>query len=119
MAKELGDEVKVCLDVGHANVLGVNLYDTVTMLGDRLIALHLHDNDGTGDQHRLPFSGTADWDGFCRGLAEIGFTGSLSLETSRLPLGSLSEAEADSIRIQNAGLVKRLRRMVDSHIKTK
>ena len=29
--------------------------------GDKLIALHLHDNDGISDQHLLPFDGTVNW----------------------------------------------------------
>ena len=35
--------------------------DELERLKDRLIALHLNDNDGEGDQHRLLFSATVDW----------------------------------------------------------
>lgn len=50
----------ICYDSGHGNITGNGL-DRLDRLKDRLIALHLNDNDGRSDQHRLIFSGTVDW----------------------------------------------------------
>lgn len=79
-----------CFDIGHANVLGKNLYQSVVMLGDRLQTLHIHDNDGISDLHTLPYTFmrgwnglSTDWDGFLRGLREIGYRGVINFETSR------------------------------------
>ena len=41
----------VTLDVGHAKVNGVDWQSFVERFGDRIRVCHLHDNDGTGDQH--------------------------------------------------------------------
>ena len=49
---------------------GLAQFERVT---DRLIALHLHDNDGAGDQHRIPFTGTIDWDRLAPLIAATGY----------------------------------------------
>ncbi|WP_262177191.1 sugar phosphate isomerase/epimerase family protein [Haloarcula laminariae] len=41
----------VTLDVGHAKVNGVDWGAFVDRFGDRIRVCHLHDNDGTADQH--------------------------------------------------------------------
>ena len=48
--------------------------------GSRLMALHLHDNGGERNQHRLPFDGNADWDMLMRSVADTGYAGATSLE---------------------------------------
>ncbi len=76
------DHFRVCLDTGHVNVFpGQTLYDAVHMIGDKLQTLHVHDNSGKSDEHKLPWLGTADWEGFGRALREIGFDGVFSYET--------------------------------------
>lgn len=84
MNKETGDDVfKVCLDTGHANFCGENPAEMVRMLGHEYLgALHVHDNDGTGDQHLRPGLGNVDWGDFSNALREIGFEGCMSFETS-------------------------------------
>jgi sugar phosphate isomerase/epimerase len=49
-----------CYDSGHA-ILGRNRMDRLAPLMERLCVLHLHDNDGQGDLHLLPFAGAVDW----------------------------------------------------------
>ena len=76
------DSFRVCLDTGHVNVFpGQSLYDAVHMIGDKLQTLHVHDNSGRSDEHKLPWFGSADWEGFGRALREVGFTGVFSYET--------------------------------------
>ncbi len=84
VVREMNDDhFKVCLDTGHVNVFpGQTLYDAVKLIGSNLRVMHVHDNDGHGDQHKLPYFGTADWEGFGRALKEIGYTGVFSFETS-------------------------------------
>ncbi|SEO45300.1 Sugar phosphate isomerase/epimerase [Halogranum amylolyticum] len=41
----------VTLDVGHAKATGVDYRAFVDRFGDRIRVAHLHDNDGTGDDH--------------------------------------------------------------------
>lgn len=79
-----------CFDTGHANLLGIDFEDFITTLGSRLKVLHIHDNDGIGDLHQIPFTFTktrenkasTDWDGFIRALRKIKFDKVLSFETA-------------------------------------
>ncbi|MBO5166760.1 MAG: sugar phosphate isomerase/epimerase [Lachnospiraceae bacterium] len=79
-----------CFDVGHANILGKNLYRSVLALGKRLKTLHIHDNDGVSDLHNMPYTFSrgwngpiTDWAGFLKGLKEVGYTGVINFETFR------------------------------------
>lgn len=53
----------VCFDVGHANLMeGVEA--AFEILEDRIVSLHVHDNDGEKDKHLFPGyhdAGTVDW----------------------------------------------------------
>ena len=42
----------------------------------------VHDNDGVNDLHWLPYTGVIDWEDFSSSLDEIGFEGTVSLETA-------------------------------------
>lgn len=86
-----GEEIfGFCFDVGHANILGKNLYQSVLALGGRLKILHIHDNDGVSDLHTMPYTfarswnpAATDWEGFLRGLREIKYEGVINFETFR------------------------------------
>lgn len=73
------DKLKFCYDSGHENCYTPDL-DYLAKYGGKLISLHLHDNDGTGDQHLLPFSGTTDWKRIMIHLRNLGYKKPLSLE---------------------------------------
>ncbi len=82
------DNLAICLDTGHLSLgrhrspeQGQSDYDFIVEAGPRLKALHIADNDGTGDQHLLPFDGgTVDWDGVTRGLRDAGYAGLFNFE---------------------------------------
>ncbi len=46
-----GEHLGVTLDVGHAKVNGYDWREFVDRFGNRIRVCHLHDNDGTADQH--------------------------------------------------------------------
>ena len=79
-----------CFDTGHANLTRLDFEDFMTRLGHRLKVFHIHDNDGVGDLHQIPFTFTktrenqpsTDWEGFVRGLRAMGFDKVLSFETA-------------------------------------
>ncbi len=70
-----------CYDSGHA-ILGRNRMDRLAPLMARLAVLHLHDNDGAGDQHLLPFAGAVDWPLAATLIAESPYTKPLSYEVA-------------------------------------
>lgn len=95
----------ICVDSGHLNLVGQDPYRYITTLGKRVKALHLHDNDGVGDYHQLPYSyGGAggnhqlgiDWESFTRALADIHYEGTLSFETFPC-MGSFPEGVRASV----------------------
>jgi sugar phosphate isomerase/epimerase len=92
----LPHDAGVCFDTGHAHVTDGSPAKALEVIKDRLLTLHVHDNDGTGDQHRIPGEGGIDWPGFARGLAAAGFGGVFMLEIGgkRSPLEILELAKS-------------------------
>ena len=91
MNTKFGAEVLgFCFDTGHANLVGIDMEDFIITLGGHLKVLHIHDNDGIGDLHQIPFTFTrsrenkpsSDWEGFLRGLRKIKYDKVLSFETA-------------------------------------
>lgn len=71
--------VGVCFDSGHANLSG-RFPDFAQALLPHAVTTHLHDNDGTKDQHRFPGEGTIDWHGFASTYRTSGSNASIMLE---------------------------------------
>ena len=73
------DRLKFCYDSGHENCYtkGANF---LAKYGDKLGALHLHDNNGKSDQHLLPFDGNIDWKQKILQIKNIGYKGALAFE---------------------------------------
>lgn len=94
-----------CFDTGHANLVGINFEEFISTLDYRLKVLHIHDNDGIGDLHQIPFTFTrsrenavaTDWDGFVRGLKRIKFDKVLSFETAPVLTAFPDEMKQDSL----------------------
>ena len=53
----------------------------ITLLGKRITAFHIHDNDGRNDQHLAPYMGVLDWERFIAAVRDIGYDKTLSFET--------------------------------------
>ena len=70
-----------CWDTGHANIEGPQ-YGELLAMGDDLMALHVNDNRGEGDEHLLPFMGTMNVDEIMHGLLDIGYKGCLTFEAA-------------------------------------
>ncbi len=70
----------ICYDSGHGNSQQLKQLDFLEQRKNRLQALHLNDNDGTGDQHQPPFMGTVDWDRVAGILATSSYDRELSFE---------------------------------------
>jgi sugar phosphate isomerase/epimerase len=86
------DFLGLCYDSGHGNVDRVGL-DQLARLKDRLISIHLHDNDGSDDQHRLPFSGNVDWARLTAILKASSYKTCISMESTMRTQGISSEEE--------------------------
>lgn len=102
------DFLGLCYDSGHGNI-GDQGLDDLALVADRLIATHLHDNDGTGDQHRIPFTGNVDWPRLAGIIARVRYAPCLNLEL-RMDQGVFAHEDAFLIAAHAAGT--RLTRMV-------
>lgn len=78
-----------CYDCGHhyRHYTGV---DVLSMYGSRLMALHLHDNNGSRAEHGLPFDGTIDWSATMKKIAETGYSGATAIEPMNWDYENLS-----------------------------
>ncbi len=102
----VGDEhLGICLDTGHLNrdrdIVNCSQGEFIRCAGRRLIALHINDNDGSRDQHLMPFGvGTVDFRDVMRALSDVGYTGLFNLEIPgerRAPL-NLRRAKLDYLK---------------------
>lgn len=64
------DNVGVCLDLGHAHMT-VGIPDAVSVLGNRIVSMHVHDNHGMKDEHLWPGDGNIDWDTTAKLLSKL------------------------------------------------
>ena len=83
-----GEEIfAYCFDIGHANLCGKHMRNTIRRLGHRLQTLHVHDTNKLDDIHTIPYSFCAqggapitDWHGMMAGLRDIGYKGFINFE---------------------------------------
>lgn len=114
--------VGICWDTGHGNLTGNshnykahntpqflpygNQYESLTKIGGRLKALHIHDNNGMDDDHLPPFFGTIQWKEVLRGLRDIGYRHSFTFEAHyavrRLPPALLDDGIAYLYKVGRA-----------------
>jgi len=71
----------VCYDSGHGHISGNGL-EELEKVKDRLICVHLHDNNTLSDQHKLPFTGSIDWNRLLKIIRESAYQKCLNQEVS-------------------------------------
>jgi sugar phosphate isomerase/epimerase len=86
-----GVDVGVCLDYGHAHLMG-DLGEAIETLSGHLWTTHVHDNHGRRDDHLVPFSGSINWDLAMMETQKIGYDGVMMFEVA-------TPAGADSVDI--------------------
>ena len=68
------------LDTGHLNLMQETTEEAIRLAADRLLQVHVNDNDGLVQQNLVPGDGTFDFAGLIDVLAAAGFDGVLSAE---------------------------------------
>jgi sugar phosphate isomerase/epimerase len=76
-----GLNIGVCLDYGHAHLMG-DVAEAVETLSGHLWTTHVHDNGGKRDEHLLPYAGTIDWDAAMMETQKVGYDGLLMFEVA-------------------------------------
>ncbi len=80
MLEAVGENLYVCVDTGHAASNRVKMSDFAENVGEKIIALHVHDSLLGADKHVLPYTGDFDWQDFKEFLKS--YKGTLNSETS-------------------------------------
>ncbi len=68
-----------CWDTGHGWLAG-HQAETACRLGEHLVTVHLHDNDGREDLHLVPTEGRLTWEPLVPGLRRMGYQGPFMME---------------------------------------
>ena len=104
-ASDAGDYLCVCVDTGHTNMTVrygcPSVGDVIRRLGSLVEVLHLHDNNGIKDQHKIPMTGTIAWADVMSALKEIDFGGWYNLENTITHFGAgfCMEEAAFSVKV--------------------
>lgn len=73
--------IGACWDTGHGHRQSIDQTAGISILGSRLKATHIQDNDGVGDHHILPYQGSIRWTDVVQTLKRIGYEGDFTYET--------------------------------------
>lgn len=93
----------ICMDFGHA-FLGGDVPDAIETAAEHLIATHVHDNHGRGDDHLVPYQGAIDWDAALVTMLKIGYEGMYLMELANTgsPVAVLEEVRRARQRFEKA-----------------
>lgn len=99
------DNVGICWDFEHADIMKQQQEPALIMIGSRLKATHVSDNIGIQNDHILPFYGYTDWAEVMRILKEIRYQGDFTYEihryTTQLPEALIIPALEYSVKVGN------------------
>lgn len=115
--EEYRDYFTVCIDTGHSNKAmrynNPTPGDVIRRVGSDIDVLHLNDNDTLTDQHKMPMTGTIDWDDVFDALDEVGYNGVYNMEIKLAHFG-------DDFLIEHAEFaVKLMKYMLKKHYQDK
>ncbi len=72
--------IKATLDIGHTNTGDKNPVDFFKSVEDKLMDMHIHDNDGSKDQHNLMGEGNIDFIKLFKACKKANYKGPFILE---------------------------------------
>jgi sugar phosphate isomerase/epimerase len=78
--QEINEDIGLVFDVGHANLDG-QIERFLSDFADKIVHVHVHDNDGTHDQHLGIGYGNIDWKNFAKKLERIFYDKTVIVES--------------------------------------
>jgi len=78
--EELGEDVGMVLDAGHANLNGQTI-EFMNKFKDKIVHMHVSDNDGKQDMHLGVGKGTVNWQEFANAVKRMQFHGVVMVES--------------------------------------
>jgi sugar phosphate isomerase/epimerase len=97
-----GLNVGICMDVGHAHIMG-DLGDAIECCSGHILTTHLHDNRRKTDDHLNPGEGTIDWPATLMELQKVGYDGTwmFELANTSAPKNVLEKAQKARRRFES------------------
>lgn len=92
-----GLDVGICLDAGHAHIMG-DLNDAIEACSGHILTTHLHDNRGKSDDHLAPGEGSIDWPAAVMELQKVGYDGAWMFEVANTSTPTAVLEKADKAR---------------------
>lgn len=88
-------------DTGHANMQEMSQSEALGIVGSHVLGIHVHDNDGLGDTHLLPYLGNLSFDDLMQGLIAINYKGYFTFEIGGIysPANKRKRAENEKMLI--------------------
>ena len=77
---ELGEDIGLTLDVAHAN-LNNDIQDFITHFSDKIVHVHVSDNDGIHDSHLGIGYGNIEWKSVAETIKKVGYGNVIMLES--------------------------------------
>jgi len=77
---ELGEDIGLTLDVAHAN-LNNEIQDFITHFSDKIVHVHVSDNDGIHDSHLGIGYGNIEWESVAETMKKVGYSKVVMLES--------------------------------------
>ena len=77
---ELGEEIGMVLDVAHAN-LNHQIQDFIRQFPEKIVHIHVSDNDGASDLHLGIGYGTTDWEAVAKEIKKAEYDNLIMLES--------------------------------------
>jgi sugar phosphate isomerase/epimerase len=96
-----GADVGICMDVGHAHMMG-DAPEAIETTSEYLLTTHIHDNRRQSDDHLVPFQGNINWAATVMAFEKIGYDGVLMYEVrnAESPAAVLEKAAAARRRLE-------------------
>jgi sugar phosphate isomerase/epimerase len=79
--QDLNDDISMVLDVAHAN-LNNQINDFINQFSEKIIHMHLSDNQGSSDQHLGIGCGTLDWSSFAKDVKKAHYDKLVMIEST-------------------------------------
>lgn len=113
---EQHSDVGFCWDVGHEGCFTKGIH-FMNLFGNRLTAVHLHDNHHLPDEdeHLIPFDGVSDYEFIAKTLAHYNFSGTVMLELFRTESDKYKSVTADEYYSRAGAAAKKIARMIEDN----
>ncbi len=89
---EIGEDIGLAFDTGHANVVG-QVEEFLTVFSEKMVHVHAHDNHGKSDEHLCIGKGNIDWDLVAKHLKRVSFRKAVIVESVELIDESIQKLE--------------------------